>query len=273
MTAPSTSIHQKEPSEIPLTLTGLGHTPVPTILTNPPYPTKRAVILCHGFLSDKHSRTNRRLTELLIPEGIATVQFDWYGMGDLREHFPHLTLHQCLDQLEAVMTFLSEQGFSSLGLVGSSFGGFMAILAASRFPTLRAVGLKCPVVDFSESLRLEFGEAGMAAWQHTNLIPNVLGGRELIPLHYAFFEECLTYDGYERASRITVPTRVVHGGQDALIPYPQIVRLLDSLPGPKDLRLLPEAGHQFGRPEDFGIMTTLLSQWMVEHVTHSEEVS
>ena len=39
-------------------------------------------ILCHGFLSNKNSTTNKRLTELLLPHGISTLRFDWQGMGE-----------------------------------------------------------------------------------------------------------------------------------------------------------------------------------------------
>lgn len=255
-----------ESKETFVTLTGSGDTPVPGILTEPGHPTRKAVILCHGFLSDKQSRTNRRLTELLIPEGIATLRFDWYGMGELQEHFSHLTLKRCFTQLDAIASYLTDRGFTSLGLIGSSFGGFMTILAASRFPLLKAVGLKCPVVDFSECLRLEFGEAGMAAWKKDNLIPNILQEQTFVSLHYRFFEECRQYDGYREASHMTVPTRVVQGGKDDLIPSHQIDRLMKALPGQKDLRLLPEADHQFGRPEDFRIMTMLLAQWMIQHL-------
>ena len=258
-----------ELQEVSLLLTGAEQTPVPSILTKPSRPTKRAVILCHGFLSDKNSRTNRRLTELLVPEGIATFRFDWYGMGDLSKQFPHLTLQQCLDQLNTGVSYLLAQGYSSIGLIGSSFGGFMAILGAAHFPAIRAVGLKCPVVDFAECLQLEFGEQAMAVWKQTHQIPNILNDQELIPLQYAFFEECLRYDGYEWASRITVPTCVVHGEKDDLIPFHQIDRLMKVLAGPKDLRLLPNADHQFGHPEDFRIMTTLLAQWMIQQVKDS----
>lgn len=247
-------------------LAGPENTPVPVILTEPEHSTTHAVILCHGFLSDKQSRTNRRLTELLVSEGLATLRFDWYGMGELREHFSRLTVERCMNQLDTIVDYLTGRGFSSLGLVGSSFGGYVTILAAPRYPLLKAVGLKCPAVDFAECLRLELGAAGMAKWKNTNLIPDILQGQADIALQYAFFEECQRYDGYREASRITIPTRVVHGGQDDLIPSHQIERLMQTLAGEKDLRLLPEADHQFGRPEDFRIMTVLLAQWMIQQL-------
>lgn len=239
----------------------------PAILTQPPTPTKQAVILCHGFLSDKNSRTNRRLTELLIPQGIATLRFDWYGMGESREDFSEISLKKCGEQLDSAFQTLLERGMERLGLIGSSFGGLMAILSAPRHCTaLRALGLKCPVANFPEVLKLEFGKAAIERWKQTNLIPNILGGETPISLRYSFFEECLTYDGYASASLIHAPTLIVHGDQDEVIPRHQIDQLLASLHAPKDLKLIPGATHQFGQPEEFRLMTNHLAQWMVTHL-------
>ncbi len=239
----------------------------PAILAEPSASTCRCVILCHGFLSDKQSRTNRRLTELLVPQGIATVRFDWYGMGESRQHFPHLTLKHCLNQLEAVFQLVQQRGMSHLGLVGSSFGGLLAILTAPHQPALQALGLKCPVVDFPEVLRMEFGPDAMAHWKSSNHIPNIIGDGSPVPLQYDFYEECLTYDAYAALSHIRAPTLVVHGDQDELIPRPQIDRLLTTLTATKQLTLMSGADHQFGRPEDFRLMTTHLAEWMMNHLT------
>jgi alpha-beta hydrolase superfamily lysophospholipase len=239
----------------------------PAILAEPSTPTHRCVILCHGFLSDKQSRTNRRLTELLVPQGIATFRFDWYGMGESQQHFPNMTLKQCQEQLDAAFQLLQKRGMNQLGLVGSSFGGLLAILAAPNQPTLQALGLKCPVVDFPEVLRMEFGPDAMARWKSTNHIPNIVGDGSPVPLHYGFYEECLTYDAYAALPRIQAPTLVVHGDQDELIPRPQIDRLLTTLTTTKQLKLIEGADHQFGRPEEFRLMTAHLAQWMMKHLT------
>ncbi len=241
----------------------------PAVLTQPSAPTSLGVILCHGFLSDKQSRTNRRLTELLVPQGIATFRFDWYGMGDTREHFAQMSLKQCEDQLESAFQVLHKRGINQLGLVGSSFGGLLAILSAAKYPDLLALGLKCPVVDFPESLRLEFGPEAMEHWKNTNHIPNIIDGGEPVSLQYDFYEECLTYDAYGTLSHIKAPTLIVHGEEDELIPRHQIDRLLTTLKSKKKLQLVEGAGHQFGQPEEFRLMTNTLSQWMVQHLKNS----
>jgi fermentation-respiration switch protein FrsA (DUF1100 family) len=107
----------------------------------------------------------------------------------------------------------------------------------------------------------------MKDWKSTDHIPNIVGDGSPIPLHYAFYEECLTYDAYAALSRIKVPTLVVHGDKDELIPRPQIDRLLSTLNTTKELKLIEGADHQFGRPEEFRLMTNHLAQWMVTHLS------
>ena len=238
----------------------------PAIFSRPTGSFDSAVILCHGFLSTKESRTNRRLTELLTPQGIATLGFDWYGMGQSSEKIATIGIQKCLDQLDSAFGWLQEQDISRIGLMGSSFGGLIALLYSPRRPDLAALALKCPVVDFPEVLRCEFGETAMEEWKRTNHIPDILGSTTPIPLDYAFFEECLDFIGYPAAQDIRAPTLIVHGEEDDLIPKHQIDRLLASLPEEKRLDLLPGADHRFGRPEDFRIMTNRISQWMVEHL-------
>ena len=235
---------------------------VAAILAEPSGRTDRAVILCHGFLSNKNSNTNRRLADILISKGISTLRFDWSGMGDSEGTFADVTVGTCCDQLERAFEYIHTQQYSRIGLIGSSYGGHIAILVAPRHPTLLALGLKCPVPDFAEMLRLEFGEAAIDHWRRSGEIPNVTGGNSPIELGYGFYEDCLKHDAYSAATTIKAPVMIVHGEQDELVPIHQIQQLNDSLQGDTRLHLLPEANHHFGRPEDFRKMTSLLAGWM-----------
>ena len=172
----------------------------------------------------------------------------------------------CVDQLEGAISLMRERGYHELGLIGSSFGGLLALLVGRHHPELRGIGLKCPVPDFPETLDHEFGRDGIEEWKHTNYIPDVTGGTAPIALDFAFYESCSTFDAYEAARNIKTPVLIVHGEQDELVPFHQIRQLEDALPGDKELVLLPEADHQFGRPEDFRRMTVHLANWMQDHL-------
>ncbi len=253
-------------AETSLTFQDGDNNAVATILAESESQTGRAVILCHGFLSNKDSRTNLRLTELLVTQGISTLRFDWFGMGESEGEFGRITVSTCCDQLERAISLMRERGYHELGLIGSSFGGLLAILVGQHHPELRAVGLKCPVPDFPETLDHEFGRAGIEEWQRTNYIPDVTGGTVPIALDFAFYESCRAFDAYAAARNIKAPVLIVHGEQDELVPFHQIERLEESLPDDTKLVLLPEADHQFGRPEDFRRMTVHLADWMQTHL-------
>ena len=227
------------------------------------------VILCHGFLSTKNSTTNTRLTELLLPHGIGTLRFDWQGMGESGGNFEDITVTACISQLRHIIDFAITEGYHELGLIGSSFGGLLSILVGAAHSGLKAIGLKCPVPDFPEMLELEFGNDAMQTWKHTNQIPNLIGGTAPIPLKFAFYEDCCRFNAYEQALDIKVPTLIVHGDQDELVPIHQIHRLQEALAGEKRLHLLNGANHHFARPEDFRTMTLLLTGWMTGHLTTS----
>lgn len=252
--------------ETPLVFQDGADNTVSAILAEPARTSDRVVILCHGFLSNKDSRTNLRLTELLVAQGIGTLRFDWFGMGESEGAFGRITVATCCDQLERAIGLMRDRGYHELGLIGSSFGGLLAILVGQRHPELRAIGLKCPVPDFPEMLDHEFGANGIEEWRRTNYIPDVTGGTAPVFLDFAFYESCRVFNAYEAARDINAPVLIVHGEQDELVPFHQIERLEESLPDDAKLVLLPEADHQFGRPEDFRRMTVHLADWMQAHL-------
>jgi pimeloyl-ACP methyl ester carboxylesterase len=249
---------------------GLGHY-VAAVLATPSVPTDRLVLLCHGFLSNKNSTTNKTLTRALLERGIATFRFDFFGQGESEGPFARITLTTALQQVLSALALIHAQGFRRIGLMGSSFGGLVAILTADRYAsdggTLAALGLKCPVPDFPEMLRVEFGEHGMKQWKDAQEIPDVTGGPQPVRLEYAFYEDCLRYDAYKAAEAIRVPTLIVQGDCDEYVPLQQSQRLHDALRGPKRLEVLAGADHRFSRAADFLRMADLLTDWLVQHLT------
>jgi pimeloyl-ACP methyl ester carboxylesterase len=237
------------------------------ILSTPDSSTTHLALLCHAFLSGKNSTTNRTLTRLLNERGLATFRFDFFGQGDSDGPFEEITTTLAVHQTQAALDLVTARGYGRIGLVGSSFGGLVAILTTAQRRDIACLALKCPVVDFAEELRLKFGPEELARWQATDTIPDIMGGTDRVRLRYAFYEDCLRQIAYGPAERITVPTLIVQGDHDECVPLHQSQRLRDALGGPKRLDLLPGANHQFTRGEDFRLMTTSISDWLITHLT------
>jgi len=240
---------------------------IAAVLATPPSSTERVAVLCHGFLSGKNSTTNKTLTRMLTDRGIATLRFDFFGQGESEGPFEQITNTLAVGQALAALDFVRQKGYRRIGLMGSSFGGLIAILAAAQRTDLACLALKCPVVDFAEELRLEFGEEEMARWKVTDTVPNIMGGADRIPLRYAFYEDCLRRIAYEPARSITAPTVIVQGDQDEHVPLHQSGKLFEALQVKKHLELLPGADHQFTKREDFNRMITVIASWLTDHLT------
>jgi len=226
----------------------------------------RVAVLCHGFLSNKNSTTNKILTTLLLEQGIAALRFDFFGQGESEGPFEQITVSLAVKQALAALDHVASKGYRRIGLVGSSFGGLVTLLAAAKWPSLYCLALKCPVPDFPEMLELEFGKHGMAEWKRTGTIPDVTGGQGRVKLQYRFYEDCARHLGYDAAKIITAPTLIVQGERDDYVPLHQSRRLYDALQSEKRLEILAGADHRFSRPEDFRRMTTMLVDWMIQHL-------
>jgi alpha-beta hydrolase superfamily lysophospholipase len=232
-----------------------GHT-VASLLSAPDGGSDRVAVLCHGFLSSKTSTTNKTLTRILNERGIATFRFDFFGHGESEGPFELITNTVAVDQTLAALDLVRLNGYKKVGLMGSSFGGLVAILTAAQRTDLACLALKCPVVDFAEELRLEFGDEEMARWKATDTVPDILGG-----------PDCLGSIAYEPASAITAPTLIVQGDRDEHVPLHQSQKLYERLRVKKRLEMIAGADHQFSKAEDFKRMTTLIADWLTEHLT------
>jgi hypothetical protein len=260
----------------PITFRDSNNRQVAGVLSSPSTEADRIAVLCHGFLSNKNSTTNKVLTAMLTERNIATFRFDFLGQGESDGPFEQITVGKAVDQTLAALRLVSSKGYRRIGLIGSSFGGLVSILAAAQFPDLVALGLKCPVPDFPEMLQLEFrrGEHdGIDEWRRTGTIPNVAGGEGRIRLAYAFYEDCLRHNGYAAAKGITAPTLIVQGDCDEFVPLHQSQRLFEALQVPKGLHILPGADHSFTKGEDFRMMAGLLVDWITRHVNVDPVVS
>ena len=244
---------------------------IAAVLAVPPRPTTSLAVLCHGFLSGKNSTTNKAVTRALLDKGIATFRFDFFGQGESEGPFEALTTTLAVTQAMAALDLVVQQGFRRIGLMGSSFGGLVAILTAAQRTDLACLTLKCPVVDFAEELRLEFGDTEMTRWKTTGTIPNIMGGTDRIALRYAFYEDSLQRIAYDPARTITAPTLIVQGERDEHVPLHQSRRLHEALRVEKRLELLPDADHQFTRGEDFTRMTGLIVDWLTTYLAPGPE--
>ncbi|HRO03657.1 MAG TPA: alpha/beta hydrolase, partial [Terricaulis sp.] len=102
-----------------------------------------------GFRSDMAGTKAEALAEWAAARGQAFVRFDYSGHGRSGGRFEDGTLSRWLGDTLAVLETIP----GPLALVGSSMGGWIALLAARALPArVKALLLIAPAADFTERL-------------------------------------------------------------------------------------------------------------------------
>lgn len=207
---------------------------------------KPIMVLCHGFASSKESKSITALEESYNGRGVSTFKIDLFAHGESQGKFEDLTVTEAVDDILRAISFLKSKGYRHVGLLGSSFGGLAANIAASKSHDLFALILKSPVSDYLELFLNEYGEGGIMKWKHEGV--SLRHGRNL---KYAFFEDAVKYSGYETGKKIMVPTLIIHGDRDNVVPVEQSKKLAAIIPGCR-LEIISGAGHRYSEaPEHF----------------------
>ncbi len=234
------------------------------ILSNPVSGKKgEIVILCHGFGTSKDGRTYVRLQEILNGYEMSTFRFDFFGHGESEGSLEDITVSEAVDDVLNAISFVKERGYSRIGLVGSSFGGMSSVIAASRSDDLFVLALKSPVSDYVEVEIRRIGRDGVRRWKKTGYVEFEVSERRRVRLKYYFFEDLRSNNVYEAAGKIKIPTLIVHGSNDEVVPIGQSKKTANLIENCK-LRVIQGGDHRYSNPEHFEKMVNLISEFIIE---------
>ena len=218
-----------------------------------------AVIVVHGFKGFKDWGMFPPFAERLARAGVTAVTFNMSGSGvdaagesTLPDRFARDTYSAELHDLGVVATALEGGRLgvappSSLGLVGHSRGGGIAILHAAHGGRARALVTWAAIGTVER-----WDVATTRAWRASGTM-DVVNARtgQVIPIRTDILddidENAAELDIRAAAARIEVPWLIVHGSADESVPVEEGERLAEAS-GRESTRLLvvPAAGHTFG---------------------------
>jgi hypothetical protein len=227
---------------------------------SPGRPERASLVWLGGFHSDMKGEKASGLHGASLAADRAFVRFDYLGHGESAGRFADGTIGRWRADALAVIDRLTT---GPLVLVGSSMGGWMALLAALARPDrVRGLVLVAPAPDFTERLmwnrfepaqRLAIVESGF--W--TRPSPHDPAG---YPITRALIEEGRDWSIMDAPIPVQAPVRILHGARDADVPWAHSFELVDLLAA-SDVRweLVKDGDHRLSRPQDIAhmISTTL----------------
>lgn len=212
------------------------------------------IVFLHGFGSTMAGEKSEALAAWCAARGRAMLRFDASGHGGSGGRFEDGSIGRWRDDALAVIDRQSE---GELLLVGSSMGGWLALLVALARPR-RVIGLVgvAAAPDFTEDLMWAAAtppeQQALLSAGHVE-VPSAYGP----PLRIT---RLLIEDGRRHlmlrdAIDLAVPVRLLHGQRDPDVPWETALRIAERLRG-EDVRvmLIKDGDHRLSRPADLDLL-------------------
>ena len=207
------------------------------------------VLLCHGIPSGQPAESGDygypALMERIAGRGLACIYFNFRGTGDSQGDFSFGGWLRDLERVvDAVLNGRSPFGDIDMGrlaILAFSGGAAVSIDFAARHHHFQAIASMASPADLVELIPRENLAEILAHWKGIGLIrdpgfpPDAeqfhLEVEELSPLRHV-------------AWVAPTPLLIVHGELDDLVPLHAARQLFEAAEEPKELRILPGAGHK-----------------------------
>lgn len=226
------------------------------------YPQKKEfplVIYCSGFLSSKKSPKVGLLKEALVPNGFGLFAFDFSGIGESEGKFEETTITKYMDDLTSAINAMKVKEVS---LIGTSVGGYVALLVSARDKRVKSLALYSPASKFPHKKGV-FTDEYVSLWKRRGSTIYVSAQNLQGKLNYSFYEDGLKHNDYLQFQRILVPALIFHGAKDNEIDIEDSKRLVNYI---HDSRLvtLGGAGHNYTTKE-IKLVIDKTVQFLKEH--------
>lgn len=217
-----------------------------------------AVVVMHGFKGFKDWGMFPLVAERMARAGMTVVSFNVSGSGaddagdfTLADRFGRNTYSAELEDLHRTLEALGAERLglprpTSIGLLGHSRGGAMAILETARNPVINALVTWAAIGSVDR-----WSSEAKAAWRKRGFV-NIQNARtgQVMPLQTDILDDIDRnssgpLDIIGSAHAINVPWLIVHGQNDESVDVAD-ARALHQSSGKAELALVPATGHTFG---------------------------
>lgn len=217
---------------------------------NPASSGKLTFVWMCGFRSDISGTKVLRLEDWANRTGHGFLAFDYSGHGQSGGAFEDGTVSRWrADALAAI----DSQTDGPLVVVGSSMGGWMALLAALARPgRVKGLILIAPAPDFTEKLMWpEFSAKAQAEIMEQGFTLRPSDYDEPYTITRALIEDGRQWQVLDKPIGFDGPVRILQGMQDSDVPWTHAARLVDAMTtSDLAITLIKDGDHRLSREQD-----------------------
>ena len=212
------------------------------------------VVFLPGFRSDMTGDKATALAEFCASRGQAMLRFDYSGHGVSGGQFEHGTIGIWTQD---ALTVIDRLTAGKLVLIGSSMGGWLALLTALKRPERVAaiVGIAA-APDFTEKLMwdaMTFEERARIMRDGILRVPSQYG--EPTPITWNLIEDGRTHLLLDNPILLDCAVRLLHGQADPDVPWETSLRIAERLTSRDvEITLMKDGDHRLSRPRDLAVL-------------------
>jgi pimeloyl-ACP methyl ester carboxylesterase len=222
------------------------------------------VVFLGGFRSDMTGQKAETLAGFCEARGQAYLRLDYSGHGPSGGRFEDGTIGLWADDAALVIERLTT---GPQILIGSSMGGWIALLLAKRFPRRFAglIGIAA-APDFTEDMiDRRFTPEQRAALARDGIVhlPSAYG--DPTPITRALIEDGNRHLVLNAPIPLAAPARLLHGQQDPDVDWRLSLRTAEAIASPDvQIILVKDGDHRLSRPQDLALLTRTLAALLDE---------
>lgn len=221
------------------------------------------VVFLGGFKSDMTGTKAEDLSAFCAARGQAFLRFDYSGHGASGGCFTDGTIGRWAADAARVLEALAE---GPQVLVGSSMGGWIALLLALRHPgRVRALVGIAPAPDFTARIEAGLSPEAREALARDGVWHRPSAYGDPYPITRALLEEGRNHLLLQAPIPLSVPVRLLHGQQDPDVPWELSLRIAAAVTGPDvQVTLVKDGDHRLSRPQDLLLLRRTLAPLLGE---------
>lgn len=225
-------------------------------------------LFAHCFTCGKDIVSASRIARGLAAQGIATLRFDFTGLGNSDGDFANTNFSSNVDDLVAAADFLSEDYAAPDLLIGHSLGGAAVLGAAHRIPSARAVvtigapSTPSHVAHLFEADRDEILSEGEATVS--------LAGRPF-QVKKQFLDDISDHNLEQHVSQLRRPLLIFHAPLDETVSINEAATLYGYAKHPKSFVSLDDADHLITHPRDADYIADTLVAWVKRYLETEDD--
>ncbi|MBX7531664.1 bifunctional alpha/beta hydrolase/OsmC family protein [Qipengyuania sp. 1XM1-15A] len=229
-----------------------------------------AALFAHCFTCTKNSKAAIAVSRALAAEGIATMRFDFTGLGGSGGDFGRAGFAADVSDLVAAAEDLIERFAQPILLIGHSLGGAAVLAAADDlgFDRIAAIATIGAPSDVPHVLQNIDGDIETIRQQGEGEVR--IGGREFT-LGREFIEKVENTDLLAEVGRIRKPLMFLHSPIDQIVGIEHASALFQAAKHPKSFVSLEGADHLLLREEDAQFVASVIAGWAHRYLPLRED--